>query len=181
MSLLTYIALTILGVRYAAVIAIISGILEIIPLIGPWSAAGIAMSVALFQASAPFGWPTWVLALVVGATYFVLRMFEDNFIIPFVVGHAVNLHPVIVLFAILAGGALGGPFGLLVAIPVAATVRLLLRYLYRKLVDAPDLPPLDEPPPRLVERVVQRELPGPPLPPVRAAPPRGAEEPVHVE
>jgi predicted PurR-regulated permease PerM len=65
-----------------------------------------------------------------------------------VVGHAVHLHPVLVLFAILAGGALAGPFGLLVGIPVVAVAQLLLRYLYRKLVDAPE-PPLDpkEPPP----------------------------------
>jgi predicted PurR-regulated permease PerM len=157
MSVLTYIALTILGVRYAPVIAIVSGVLEIIPLVGPWSAAGIAMLVALFQITAPFGWPTWVLALVVGAAYFVLRMFEDNFIIPQVVGHAVHLHPVLVLFAILAGGALGGPFGLLVAIPVAAIVRLLLRYLYRKLVDAPDIPPPDAPPQRAIRVSPQRD------------------------
>jgi predicted PurR-regulated permease PerM len=172
MSVLTYIALTILGVRYALVIAIASGILEIIPLVGPWSAAGIAMSVALFQATAPFGWPTWVLVLAVGATYFVLRMFEDNFIIPFVVGHAVNLHPVIVLFAILAGGALGGAFGLLVSIPVAAVARLLLRYLYRKLVDAPDLPPPDHPPARRAERVAHREPPRAPQPVVVDEPAR---------
>jgi predicted PurR-regulated permease PerM len=177
MSVLTYIALTILGVRYALVIAIATGFLEIIPLIGPWSAAGIAMSVALFQATAPFGWPNWALALVVGAIYFILRMFEDNFIIPFVVGHAVHLHPVLVLFAILAGGAIGGPFGLLISIPVAAVARLLLRYIYRKLVDAPDLPPPDEPPHTLAERVSQREAPPPPQ---RVAS-RGAEGPVHAE
>jgi predicted PurR-regulated permease PerM len=176
MSVLTYIALTILGVRYALVIAIATGFLEIIPLIGPWSAAGIAMSVSLFQATAPFGWPNWVLALVVGAIYFILRMFEDNFIIPHVVGHAVHLHPVLVLFAILAGGAIGGPFGLLISIPVAAVARLLLRYIYRKLVDAPDLPPPDEPPQIRAERVVQREA----SPPPRVAP-RGAEEPVHAD
>jgi predicted PurR-regulated permease PerM len=143
MSVLTYIVLTILGIRYALVIAITSGILEIIPVVGPWSAAGIAMTVSLLQATTPFGWSHGLLALVVGITYFVLRMAEDNFIIPYVVGHAVHLHPVLVLFAILAGGALGGAFGLLVGIPVVAIVRLLLRYLYRKLVDVPDLPPPD--------------------------------------
>ncbi len=143
MAVLTYIALTILGVRYALVVAIASGFLEIIPLLGPWSAAGIAMTVALFQPTVAFGWENWVLALVVGVTYFVLRMFEDNFIIPQVLGHTVHMHPVIVLFAILAGGAIGGPFGLLVAIPVAGVVQVIVRYLYRKLVDSPEPP---EPP-----------------------------------
>ncbi|HWQ14479.1 MAG TPA: AI-2E family transporter [Roseiflexaceae bacterium] len=146
MAALTYVALTIMGVRYALVLAIFSGVVEIIPLIGPWTAALTAISVALFQVPAPFDWPHWLVAAVIGLIYFVLRMFEDNFIIPHVVGPAVHLHPMLVIFAILAGGALGGPFGLFVSIPVAAVARLLLRYLYYKLIDAPELPPPpDEP------------------------------------
>jgi hypothetical protein len=83
---------------------------------------------------------------------------------------------VLVLFAILAGGAIGGPFGLLISIPVAAVARLLLRYIYRKLVDAPDLPPPDEPPQTRAERVAQREANAPPR-----VVPRSAEEPVHAD
>jgi predicted PurR-regulated permease PerM len=142
MAALTTVALSILGVRYALVLGIITGVLETIPLIGPWSAAGIAITVALFQVPAPLGWPAWLVAGVIGLTYFVLRMFEDNFIIPAVVGPAVHLHPMLVIFAILAGGALGGPFGLFVSIPVAAVARLLLRYFYYKLIDeTPPAPP----------------------------------------
>lgn len=141
MATLTTIALMLLDVRYALVLGIVTGVLETIPLLGPWSAAGIAITVALFQTPAPWGWPAWLIAGSIGLTYFVLRMFEDNFIIPHVVGPAVHLHPMLVIFAILAGGALGGPFGLFVSIPVAAVARLLLRYLYYKLIDAPHLPP----------------------------------------
>lgn len=168
MATLTYIALSILGIQYALVIAITSGILEIIPLVGPWSAAGIAVAVALFQSTAPFGWAPWVLALVIGGIYFTLRMIEDNFIIPNIVGHAVHLHPVLVIFAIIAGGSLAGPFGLLVAIPVAAIIRLLLRYLYRKLIDAPDLPPPDAAPRAPARAAARDETASAPL----AAPPR---------
>lgn len=147
MSVLTFILLSVLQIRYALVIALASGVLEIIPLVGPWSAAGLAISVSILQPTTPFGWSHVLLAAVVGISYFVLRMTEDNFIIPQVVGHAVHLHPILVLFAILAGGAIAGPFGLLVGIPVIAVARLLLRYLYRKLVDAPEPPPeLNEPP-----------------------------------
>ena len=105
-----------------------------------------------------------MLVVVVGVSYFVLRMAEDNFIIPHVVGHAVHLHPVLVLFAILAGGALAGPFGLLIGIPAVAVVQLLLRYLYRKLVDAPALPPpeIKEPPP------LPQPIPKPAEPPLVA-------------
>jgi predicted PurR-regulated permease PerM len=145
MAVLTTVALSMLGVRYALVLGIITGVLETIPLIGPWSAALIAISVALFQSPTPLGWPYWLLAGVIGLTYFVLRIFEDNFIIPYVVGPAVHLHPMLVIFAILAGGALGGPFGLFVSIPVAAIVRLLLRYFYYKLIDQPEPPPPDDP------------------------------------
>jgi predicted PurR-regulated permease PerM len=55
-------------------------------------------------------------------------------------GPLVRLHPVVVIFAILAGGALGGAFGLFIAIPMAAVVRILLSYLYRKLTDQPEPP-----------------------------------------
>jgi predicted PurR-regulated permease PerM len=164
MAFFTYIVLTLLGIRYALVIAIATGVLEIIPVIGPWSAAGIAMMVSVFQPTTPFGWSHAVLAAVVGISYFVLRMLEDSFVIPHVVGHAVHLHPVLVLFAILAGGTLAGPFGLLLGIPVVAVAQLLLRYLYRKLVDAPGLPPppeIKEPP--LVQPQPQTKPAEPPL------------------
>jgi predicted PurR-regulated permease PerM len=149
MSILTYVVLTLLGVRYALVLAIATGLLETIPLIGPWSAAGIAITVSLLQPEVAFGWSHTVLAIVVGLAYFALRMTEDNFIIPHVMGHAVHLHPVLVIFAILAGGAIAGPAGLLLGIPTIAVARLLLRYLYRKLVDAPEplSPPTIEAPP----------------------------------
>jgi predicted PurR-regulated permease PerM len=144
MAALTYVALSLMGVRYALVLAIFSGIVEIIPLLGPWTAAGTSIAVALFQVPAPFGWPYWLVAGVIGLVYFVLRMFEDNFIIPHIVGPAVHLHPMLVIFAILSGGALGGAFGLFVSIPVAAVMRLLLRYFYYKLIDQdppPSMPP----------------------------------------
>jgi predicted PurR-regulated permease PerM len=163
MSFFTYIVLTLLGIRYALVIAIATGVLEIIPVIGPWSAAGIAIMVSVLQPTTPFGWSHAVLAAVVGISYFVLRMLEDSFIIPHVVGHAVHLHPVLVLFAILAGGTLAGPFGLLLGIPVVAVVQLLLRYLYRKLVDAPEPPP-----PEIKEPPLPQPTPTPAKPPLVA-------------
>jgi predicted PurR-regulated permease PerM len=153
MSVLTFIALSALGIHYALVLAIFSGVVEIVPLIGPWSAAGTAIIVALFQNPAPFGWPHWLIAGVIGLIYFVLRISEDNFIIPHVVGSAVHLHPMLVIFAILSGGALGGAFGLFVSIPVAAIIRLLLSYFYYKLIDRdPPAPrsnhnPPEQPPP----------------------------------
>ena len=137
MAVLTYIPLTLLGVKYALVLSIATGFLEIIPFVGPYTAAGSAVLVSLLQTTTPFGWPNWVLALVVGLIYLVLRQAEDHLIIPTLVGHIVKLHPVLVIFSILAGGHLGGALGLLIAVPLAATVRIILVYLYAKLVDSP--------------------------------------------
>lgn len=141
MSVLLYIPLSILRVPYALVIAVASGTLEILPIIGPWSAAGIAMAVALFQPEVPFGMSNVGLAALLGVIYFVLRQIEDHFIIPNVMGPLVRLHPAVVIFAILAGGALAGAFGLFISIPVAAVIRILLSYVYRKLFDQPEPPP----------------------------------------
>lgn len=137
MAVLTYIPLSLLGVKYALVLAIATGFLEVIPFVGPYTAAGAAILVSLVQSTAPFGWPNWVLAVVVGIIYLVLRQGEDHLIIPNLVGHIVKLHPVLVIFSILAGGHLGGALGLLIAVPIAATARIILAYLYSKLVDSP--------------------------------------------
>lgn len=135
MSVLTWATLSVLQVQYALVLGIATGFLEVIPFVGPYTAAGIAVFVSLVQNTTPFGWPQWALALAVALAYLILRQAEDHLIIPNLVGHLVELHPIIVIFAILAGGHLGGALGLLVAIPMAATIRIILVYLYNKMVD----------------------------------------------
>ena len=165
MAILTYIPLSLLGVKYALVLAIATGFLEVIPFVGPYTAAGSAMLVSLVQDTTPFGWPNWLLAVVVGVIYLVLRQGEDHLIIPNLVGHIVKLHPIIVIFAILAGGHLGGALGLLISVPLAATVRIILAYLYAKLVDAPT--PVAE------IRVQEQELLDQPTSPLAAPTGRG--------
>lgn len=163
MAVLTYIPLSILGVQYALVLAIATGFLEIIPFVGPWTAAGSAMLVSLLQSGNTFGWPNWVLALVVGVIYLVLRQMEDHLIIPNLVGRIVKLHPVIVIFTILAGAAIGGALGLLIAVPVAATIKIILSYLYAKLIDSPT--------PTAAVQAQEQYLLDTPLPAPIAAPP----------
>lgn len=140
MAILIYIPLSILQVPYALVIAIASGVLELIPILGPWTAALIAMTVAFFQPEVPFGLSHLGLAGLIGLIYFALRQIEDSFIIPNIMGHLVRLHPAVVIFAVLAGGTLAGGLGLLLSIPTAAVLRILLHYLYNKLIDSPELP-----------------------------------------
>ncbi len=165
MAILTYIPLSLLGIKYALVLAIATGFLEVVPFVGPYTAAGSAVVVALAQTATPFGWPNWLLALVVGLIYLVLRQVEDHLIIPNVVGHIVRLHPILVIFCILAGGHLGGALGLLIAVPLAATVRIILAYLYAKLIDSPA--PVAE------IRADEQELLDRPTSPLAAPPGRG--------
>lgn len=135
MALVTFIALSILRVRYALTIALISGVLEVIPLFGPLMAGGIAASVALFQTSTPFGWSNPTLALAVVVAYTVLRQIEDQLVVPNLVGPLVDLHPLLVLFALFAGGKLAGFTGLIIAVPAAAALKIIAIYLYEKIWD----------------------------------------------
>ncbi|MFN5343466.1 MAG: AI-2E family transporter [Roseiflexaceae bacterium] len=140
MAVLTSVSLWLLGVEYALLIGIISGVVEILPIIGPWSAAGFAIIMAVFQQPLPISDSVVVVVSVIGALYFSLRMFEDYVIIPAVVGPAVHLHPILVIAAILAGAAVGGILGLFLAIPVTSVLQYMLRWLYHKLADSDDLP-----------------------------------------
>lgn len=113
----------ILHVPYALGIAVLSGVLEIIPLVGPVIAAALAGTVAY----ASHGTDTTIVVLVV---YLVVRQVEDQVIMPLVIGRAVHLHPVITIFAVLVGLSTWGVLGGLMGVPVAAALNVTLRELY---------------------------------------------------
>jgi predicted PurR-regulated permease PerM len=144
MSSVTWVALTILGVRYALVLALLAGVLELVPFIGPVLAGTPAVIIG-FLLPSPFGWHPLVNAGVIAATYFVLRHAEDYFVIPQVIGRAVELHPLLAMFAAFAGLRLGGILGMFLGVPLAAVIRLLLAYVYRKLIPSWTPGSLDEP------------------------------------
>lgn len=109
----------VIHLKYALVIALISGFLEIIPVLGPIIATTIAALVGLAQ----FG---VMPALGIIGYYTLARWFEDYVIVPKIIGHAVELHPLIVIFAVLCGEVMAGALGMLIAIPVAACFKLIL-------------------------------------------------------
>ncbi len=113
----------ILHVPYAVAISILTGFLEVIPLVGPLIAAAIAI-VAALAASGP------TLAIVVGVGYVVLRQVEDQLVMPFVIGRAVHLHPVVTIFAVLAGLSIYGVLGGLLGVPVAAAINVVVTDVY---------------------------------------------------
>jgi predicted PurR-regulated permease PerM len=113
----------ILHVPYALALAISSGVLEIVPLVGPIIAAALAATAAY----SAHGTDTTVVVLVV---YLVVRQVEDQVVMPLVIGRAVHLHPVITIFAVLVGLSTWGVLGGLLGVPVAAAINVTLHELY---------------------------------------------------
>ncbi|MGI8826873.1 MAG: AI-2E family transporter [Chloroflexota bacterium] len=137
MTTVTAIGLTVLGVPGALFLGVVSGALELLPLIGPWTAGTLATGVAYLHGDNAFGWSDVGYAGAVALLYFTLRQVEDYAVVPHVLGRAVRLHPLVVLFAVAAGGIIDGFFGLLVAVPVAASLKAIGAYVRTKLLDLP--------------------------------------------
>lgn len=127
-SVILYIGLLILGVRFALIIAIFSGFAEIIPVIGPIVATIVAVLVVVVTGSTNFALNPISAALIIIIYYFIVRHVEDYFIIPHVMGKITKLHPFIIFLAVITGGHLWGILGLILAVPTAAILRILLEF-----------------------------------------------------
>jgi predicted PurR-regulated permease PerM len=114
----TGIAYTLLGVPSALLLGLISALCEAIPIVGPLLGAIPAVLVAATVSPQ--------LALVVLGVYVVLQLIEGNILVPIVMRNTVGISPFLVLFSVLAGAAAGGFIGALLAVPIAATVEVVL-------------------------------------------------------
>ena len=144
---IVWIGLTILGVRFAFGLALLSGIVEFLPIIGPIIAGAVAVGVALFQDTNWFNLSPLAYALLVTAFFLVIQQLENNFFAPRIMGEHLNLHPIVIMVGAIMGASVGGILGLLLAAPVLATLKLVGRYAWRKMLDLPPFPPEDERPP----------------------------------
>jgi predicted PurR-regulated permease PerM len=120
------------------VVGMIAGLFNIIPLIGPYIGAipGIVVALATKDLKAAIG---------VAIVMVVAQQIDNHFITPFVMRRAVHLHPAAVVLALLTFGTLGGFFGLLLAVPLTATMKVLGGHLWRRYVMGVSVPGLDEP------------------------------------
>ena len=114
------IGLTLLDIELAIALGVFAGITELIPIIGPW--LGGVPAVVIVAATDPGKLP-WVAAL-----YIVVQQLENNLLVPRVQGHAVELHPAIVILLLVVGGATFGFIGLLVVVPLSAMLREIFWY-----------------------------------------------------
>ena len=116
----TYIVLLILGVPFRGPLAVIAGLFSLIPLVGATIAAVLIGLVTLFEdfPTATIIWAIWAIAY---------QQLENHLIQPQIQKRTVNVHPFITIVAVLFGGTLLGIMGAIVAIPVAASIQILLR------------------------------------------------------
>lgn len=132
MSVASFICLSVLGVKFALTVAVLTGFLELMPFFGPVIATTIAASIVYLTGHNNWGLDTITLTTVVIVVYISLRLLEDYFVIPQVLGHVTKLHPLLVLLAVLAGGHVYGALGFVLAVPLVAALRIIIRFLVRE-------------------------------------------------
>jgi predicted PurR-regulated permease PerM len=119
LGLIYALALAIAGLNYGFLIGICAGILSIIPLVGSTLGLVVSVVIAWFQTG------DLVYTGIIAAIFLTGQFIEGNFLSPKIVGDSVGLHPLWIIFALLAGGSLFGIVGMLIAVPVAAVIGVL--------------------------------------------------------
>ena len=117
------VALMIVGLQFGLVVGLVAGLLTFIPYVGALVGGALSVGLALFQF-----WGDWWLIVAVAAIFQIGQMVEGNILTPKLVGSSVGLHPVWLIFALSAFGTLFGFVGMLVAVPVAAAIGVLVRF-----------------------------------------------------
>lgn len=107
---MTFVGLNLIGVRYALPLAIIAGLLEVIPNLGPVLSTIPAFFIAITQ--------SYFLGFSTIALYFIVQQLENNLIVPYIMRKAVGINPIVTLIALIVGGRVGGILGILLAIPL---------------------------------------------------------------
>ena len=116
--------LTLLGLKFSVLIGLLAGLASIIPYMGFFIGIATAIIVALFQFNEI--WPV----VAVAAVFIAGQALEGWALTPSLVGDKIGLHPVAVIFSLMAGGELFGVVGMLLALPIAAIIMVLLRYIH---------------------------------------------------
>lgn len=130
-GLMTAVALTVVGVPFAVLLGIIAALTDFIPYFGPLLGA---LPGVIMAATVSFG-----TAFKTALAYAVIQQVESLVLVPRIMGETVGLHPLVLVFALLAGGHLFGLTGLILAVPAAGILRVLAVFLYRS-ITAPRIP-----------------------------------------
>ncbi len=126
LALIYSLGLTLLGLKFAIAIGVVAGLVSFVPYLGFVFGIGLAGLTVALEPN-----PLWNLAGVI-AIFTIAQMIEGSVLTPKLVGDRIGLHPVLVIFAVAAGGQLFGFFGILLALPTAAVLSVLLRFAYHR-------------------------------------------------
>jgi predicted PurR-regulated permease PerM len=126
------VGLTLTGLNFGILIGLFAGLISFIPYVGSLVGLVLAVGVAFVQF-----WPDWLMVVAVACVFFVGQFIEGNILQPRLVGKSVGLHPVWLMFALFAFGALFGFVGLLIAVPAAAAVAVLVRFAIARYLESP--------------------------------------------
>ncbi len=133
-GLIYAIGLWIIGLNNGLAIGAIAGLVSFVPYLGAITGVGLALVTAMIQDTASFGLGVesrLVFLILVGVVFTVGQLVESFLLTPNLIGDRIGMHPVLVIFTVLAGGYLFGFIGVLLALPVAAAGTVLVRFLYR--------------------------------------------------
>lgn len=136
-GLMSFTALTAMGIPGAVPLAILAGLMEVIPNIGPLIALVPATLVALIQGSNIIPWPNGWVALLVLGVYLLIQQIENNLLVPRIIGGSVDLPSLVVLVGVVIGAGNAGVLGAFLAAPVLATLKVVGLYAYNKVLDRP--------------------------------------------
>jgi len=120
--ILTYLGLLILGVKYALVLALIAGLTEFVPYLGPLLGSIPAIFLALTQSP--------MLALFVIALYYIIQLVENNILVPKIMQKAVGLNPIVSIAVLLIGFKVAGVIGAILSIPVATAISVFIKDIF---------------------------------------------------
>jgi len=140
-GLIVWFTMMIVGLPNAGLMGLLAGLLEVVPTFGPILATIPALLIAFFQGSTYLPMSNFWFAVLVLAIYTVIQQTENAYLVPRIMGRRLLLHPVVIFIGVLAGGLLFGALGVLLAAPFIGTLRVLLTYVYAKLLDKDPFPP----------------------------------------
>jgi predicted PurR-regulated permease PerM len=147
------ILLSALGVKYSLALAILAGLARFVPYVGPFIAWTTYAMVALFQGTTIFGLMPFPYALIIVGCALIIDVIMDNFVSPNIMSNALSVHPAGVLVMVIVSAKLFGFIGVLLSAPVLASIKLLMHYTIRKMMDQDPWEDLEIPEPPLPLKV----------------------------
>jgi len=126
-GIITFLVLSVLGIKFALLLAILAAIFELVPGVGPILAALPAVFIAFLTSP--------LQAFLVIVAYVLIQQLENHFLVPYIMRRAVDLNPVLTIFALLVGAKLGGILGAIISIPMLAVILVVIEEIAHRYED----------------------------------------------